>query len=357
MVNPSFWYGKSVFVTGHTGFKGSWLTYWLHQLGANITGYSLDPEPQHKLFQDLGISKKLTDCRGNICNLEDLSGALKNSEPDIVIHLAAQSIVRTSFQRPLSTIETNVLGTATLLQACRSISSIRAVLIVTSDKCYENVGATRPYNENDALGGHDLYSASKACAEIISQAYRASFYQGHDKVGVATARAGNVIGGGDWAKDRIVPDAIRAFRENNILKIRNPDAIRPWQHVLEPLSGYLSLAEHLYTDPESFSSSWNFGPHLNDTVSVASLCDVLVNHYGGETTWEFEQPQNPPPEAALLRLSIDKANAHLTWSPKWNLQSAVKHTIDWYKADHRKEDLHSITKQQILRYQSYSDDH
>ena len=303
MVNPNFWKSKNVFVTGHTGFKGSWLTYWLHQLGANITGYSLDPEPQHKLFQDLGISKKLTDCRGNICTLEDLSGALKNSEPDIVIHLAAQSIVRTSFQRPLSTIETNVLGTATLLQACRSISSIRAVLIVTSDKCYENVGQDRPYKEGDALGGSDLYSASKACAEIVSQAYRTSFFQGHDKVGVATARAGNVIGGGDWAKDRIVPDAIRAFRKNKILKIRNPDAIRPWQHVLEPLSGYISLLEQLYTDPQSFSSSWNFGPHSSDAVSVASLCNMLVDYYGDGVNWEFDPPENPPPESALLRLS------------------------------------------------------
>jgi len=357
MVNPNFWNGKNVFVTGHTGFKGSWLTYWLHQLGANMVGYSLDPEPHHQLFQALDISKKLTDCRGNICNLEDLSAALRTSNPDIVIHLAAQSIVRTSYHRPLATIEANVLGTAVLLQACRSISSIRAVLIVTSDKCYENIGRDRPYKEGDALGGSDLYSASKACAEIISQAYRTSFFEGHDKVGVATARAGNVIGGGDWAKDRIVPDAIRAFRRNKILKIRNPDAIRPWQHVLEPLSGYISLAEHLYADPQNFSSSWNFGPHLSDAVSVASLCNVLVDRYGYGATWEFEQPQNAPHEAALLRLSIDKVNVHLAWQPQWNLQHAVEHTIDWYQADERNEDLPTLTTQQILQYQNCVADH
>ncbi len=350
MLSPDFWRNKRVFITGHTGFKGSWLAFLLHQLGAEVTGYALDPKPDCDLFSKLGISKKVHDLRGDVCDLAAISRALEESEAEIVLHLAAQSIVRVSFDKPLETMATNVLGTANLLQGCRRVCSLKSLVIVTSDKCYKNVGTCREFSENDPLGGHDLYSASKACAEIISEAFRFSFYGANPPIGVATARAGNVIGGGDWAPDRIFPDAIRAFNEGNALEVRNPNAVRPWQHVLEPLSGYLLLAERLYVDPQKFSSAWNFGPTSEDTVSVGDLCDLIVKFYGGKSRWLFHNDREAPPEAVTLRLSTEKAFRKLNWTPKWNLNAAVKRTVDWYKADKEGRDIRTLTQRQIAQY-------
>ncbi len=350
MLSPDFWKDKRVFITGHTGFKGSWLAFLLQQLGAEVTGYALEPKPDCDVFSKLGVSKKVRDLRGDVCDLTEISRALEESEAEIVLHLAAQSIVRTSFDKPLETIATNVLGTATLLQACRSITSLRSLVMVTSDKCYRNVGKPTPFSEIDALGGHDLYSASKACAEVVSEAFRHSFFTRDSVVGVATARAGNVIGGGDWAKDRILPDAMRAFNRNKVLEVRNPNAIRPWQHVLEPLSGYLLLAERLYVDPQKFSSAWNFGPNSEDTISVGALCDLIVKFYGGKSRWQFHNDGEAPPEAATLRLSTEKAFLKLNWAPKWNLNTAVKRTVDWYKVDKAGQDVAALTQRQIAQY-------
>ena len=353
MLSPDFWKGKRVFLTGHTGFKGSWLSFLLHHLESNVTGYALDPTPDSDVFEKLGIAEKVQDLRGDVRDLAHISTALETSQPEVVLHLAAQSIVRTSFDQPLETISTNALGTANLLEACRSVSSLRSLLIVTSDKCYKNTGESTPFSEADPLGGNDLYSASKACTEIISEAFRVSFFERKSLVGLATARAGNVIGGGDWARDRILPDAIRAFNENKVLKVRNPTAIRPWQHVLEPLSGYLLLAECLYNDPHKFSSSWNFGPNPEDSVPVGALCDLIIKAHGGGASWQTQNEAGAPPEAPSLRLSTEKALRELRWAPRWNLESAVARTIEWYIAARAGENVAALTQNQIAEYLGY----
>jgi len=350
-IRKDFWRERSIFITGHTGFKGAWLVFWLQQLGAKVTGYALNPEPHQSLFSTLIDSSSIEDIRGDIRDFSRLSSAISKTRPEIIIHLAAQSLVRSSYEQPLETLMTNVIGTANLLEASRSNDSLRSVLIITSDKCYKNQESLRPYKESDSMGGHDPYSASKGCAELVTSAFRNSFFKNDSAIGIATARAGNVIGGGDWSKDRIIPDAIRAFSRGRRLIVRNPKAMRPWQHVLDPLSGYLRLVERLHAQPELFSSGWNFGPLIADTIAVEKLCNLLVKTYGENVSWMSDEKADAPHEATLLSLDITKAQDLLDWTPCWNLSSALEHTINWYKCAQTGGDLLRLSKSQILEHQ------
>ncbi len=349
----NFWKDRRVFITGHTGFKGSWLTLWLNQLGAKITGYSLNPLPDQTLFTELNLSEKITDLRGDITDNKKLQDALTRSSPEVVIHMAAQSLVRESYRSPVDTLRTNVIGTANLLESIRHVDSARAVLIVTSDKCYKNTEKLGAYIEGDPLGGHDPYSASKACAEIVASSYRDSFFSANNEAstGIATARSGNVIGGGDWAKDRLIPDAMRAFAEGQPLTIRAPTATRPWQHVLEPLSGYLLLCKKLWDEPKKYSGAWNFGPDPDGIMSVEHVVSRLVDLYGYGACWHHEIPSNHMHEAELLSLNITKAREKLGWSPRWNLELTLMETVDWYQQKTLgQSSIAEITIQQIRRY-------
>lgn len=335
-LRPAYFRGRNVFVTGHTGFKGSWLSLWLSKMGANIFGYSLQPDtiPNNytvSLVRDLLSEEIIAD----ICNKQSLFNAIKKTEPDYIFHLAAQPLVRDSYKYPIKTFETNVIGSLNVLEGLRELEQPCTVIMVTSDKCYENKWQVWGYRENDPLGGHDPYSASKAAAEIAISSYRQSFFplEELDKhgVGIATVRAGNVIGGGDWAKDRIIPDAVRALSKGETISVRNPSAIRPWQHVLEPLYGYLTLAAKISEskNPE-FCSAWNFGPFYNDECTVSNLMDLFCDNWDC-ANWSHTNLSNAPYEASILRLSIDKAIQKLGWSPRWNLSGAVKRTVAWYK--------------------------
>jgi len=351
--NNAFWEGKKVFLTGHTGFKGSWLAFWLQKLGANVTGYALSPTIQQSLFHQLGLHSSMTDYRGDITNLLQIKSALTEIKPQILIHMAAQSLVSESYRSPVHTYSTNVMGTVNVLEAARSIDSIRAILIVTSDKCYENTDIARPYKETDPLGGRDPYSSSKACTELVTQAFRESFYLNSLPIGIgiATARAGNVIGGGDWANDRLSPDAMRAFFKRVPLLVRFPDAIRPWQHVLEPLAGYLLLVERMWDDPHGFSSSWNFGPEQQDITTVSELCDLLVDKFGLGAVWNLDSPSETSfHEAKNLYLDVTKAKNHLGWRTKWELDTAVANTVEWYKLHNANGCLTKLTLRQIDEY-------
>mgnify|MGYP001197626854 FL=1 len=351
--SDNFWRNRRVFITGHTGFKGSWLTLWLNQLGAKITGYSLNPLPDQTLFTELNLSKKITDLRGDISNITKLQDALTSSSPEVVIHMAAQSLVRESYRTPISTLNTNIIGTANLLESIRHVDSVRAVLIVTSDKSYKNTGKLSAYIESDHLGGHDPYSASKACAEIVASSYRDSFFSANNgaSAGIATARSGNVIGGGDWAKDRLIPDAMRAFAQGQPLIIRAPTATRPWQHVLEPLSGYLLLCKKLWDEPKKYSGAWNFGPDPSGIMPVEHVVSRLVDLYGHGACWHHEISSNHMHEAELLSLNISKAREKLGWSPRWNLELTLMETVDWYQQKVLGQtSVSEVTIQQIQRY-------
>jgi CDP-glucose 4,6-dehydratase len=353
-MNPEFWRKKRVFLTGHTGFKGSWLSMWLQSLHAQVIGYALAPPTQPNLFDLACLSKGMESIQGDILNLESLGRAIREHQPEIVFHLAAQSLVRRSYEDPIGTYATNLLGTVHLLQAVRDIPSVRAIIIVTTDKCYENRGDQRAYRETDRLGGADPYSDSKAAAELATAAFRKCFFsnQRHEpSVGLASARAGNVIGGGDWGIDRLIPDLVRAVIENNTLLVRNPLAVRPWQHVLEPLSGYLLLAEHLWQRPEEFSESWNFGPDEQGTVSVATILDSVREIWGAEMRWRVDDISHPE-EARYLRLDCTKARTKLGWKPLWNLHSALEATVQWYKAYQTRQELREMAESQILSYQT-----
>ena len=355
MIDPpdNFWRNKRVFITGHTGFKGSWLTLWLNQLGAQITGYSLDPLPDQTLFTELNLSEQITDLRGDITDITKLQGAITASSPEVVIHMAAQSLVRESYRAPINTLTTNIIGTANLLESIRHVDSVRAALIVTSDKSYQNTGQLSAYSEDDHLGGHDPYSASKACAEIVASSYRDSFFSPNNGIstGIATARSGNVIGGGDWAKDRLIPDAMRAFAQGQPLIIRAPTATRPWQHVLEPLSGYLLLCKKLWREPQKYSGAWNFGPDPSGIMPVEHVVNRLVDLYGHGACWHHEISSNHMHEAELLSLNISKARETLGWSPRWNLELTLTETVDWYKQKVLAQaSVLEVTIQQIQRY-------
>ena len=337
MVSP-FWQGRRVLITGHTGFKGSWLTLWLQSMGAQVAGYALIPHTSPSLFAAANIAEDITSVIGDIGDLARMKELFATHRPEIVLHLAAQSLVRASYQNPIGTYETNVLGTARVLEAVRSCDSVRAIVIVTTDKCYENREWVWPYRENDALGGHDPYSNSKACAELVTGAYRNSFFPieryAEHKVAIASARAGNVIGGGDSSADRLIADIIRAFQSGETLQIRNPKATRPWQHVLEPLRGYLALAENLYSHGAKFSGAWNFGPHYEDARSVEWIVDHLASrwalHAGQSPRWQIDSGTHPH-EAQMLKLDWTKASLELGWHPVLSLTEALDMTLDWYQ--------------------------
>ena len=348
MLTPEFWRGKRVFLTGHTGFKGSWLVCILSRLGAEVHGFALDPDDGPNLF-DLGNVAGLlaSDMRGDIRDAAVLEQALQAARPDIVFHLAAQSLVHASYEDPLGTLATNIMGTAHLFEGLRKIGNPAVVVNVTSDKCYENREWVWPYRENEPMGGKDIYSVSKGCAELLTTAYRQSFLADLD-IATATARAGNVIGGGDWADNRLIPDMVRAMADGQAPVLRAPDALRPWQHVLEPLSGYLMLAEHLAQKPDDFAEGWNFGPGPTDTRTVAYVVETFLNLSHSDLR-PVIQP-HAYKEAQILKLDSAKANAHLGWTPRWSIDQALSRTADWYRAHVEGQDMATFTMQQIGEY-------
>jgi CDP-glucose 4,6-dehydratase len=349
-LNQDFWRGKRVFVTGHTGFKGAWLSLALADMGAEVTGYALDPPTTPSLFDEAGVGGCIHDLRGDVTDLAALTAALSAARADIVLHLAAQSLVRPSYDDPVGTYATNVMGTAHLLEAVRQTRRARAVVCVTSDKCYENRETGQAYREDDAMGGYDPYSSSKGAAELVASAYRRSFFHpdrlSEHGVGVASVRAGNVIGGGDWAKDRLVPDLMRGFAAGRRPRIRFPEAVRPWQHVLEPIAGYMRVAERLYAGDATAAEGWNFGPAEADAQPVRVVADRLAALWGEGAGWdETGEPQ--PHEARHLALDCSKARARLGWSPYWDLEAGLARTVEWYKARKQGADIHAVTLSQI----------
>jgi CDP-glucose 4,6-dehydratase len=353
VVAAEFWRGKRVFLTGHTGFKGSWISLWLQSLGAELTGYALAADPG-SLFERASVAQGMHSIIGDIRDLHRLANAVKASQPEIVIHMAAQALVRASYEDPLGTLSTNVMGTAHVFEAVRQCPGIRAVVNVTSDKCYENREWLWGYRENEALGGHDPYSASKACAEIVGSAMRASYFPTLDYlthgVAIASVRAGNVIGGGDTARDRLIPDILTAFTTGRPVIIRYPKAIRPWQHVLEPLSGYLALAQMLHEFGPEYGESWNFGPHGNDMWPVAHIVDAMARRWGDGARWEVDAAAHPH-EAQTLRLDCSKAQQRLNWQPRWTLDHALDAIIDWQRAALKGADMRIVTLEQIKSWQ------
>lgn len=353
-VDPIFWRDKKVFLTGHTGFKGSWLSLWLASMGAEVTGYALAPNTDPSLYDVLSIGSLIKKSHiADIRNLATLRDAITEVKPDIVIHMAAQPLVRHSYAYPVETYETNVMGTVHLLDSLRSMDSVRATVIVTTDKCYENTEREEGYREGEPMGGHDPYSNSKGCAELVTAAYRHSYfseanYQAH-RHAIASARAGNVIGGGDWSEDRLIPDAIKAFENHQVLSIRNPLATRPWQHVLEPLSGYLVLAQALHQNGPKYMGAWNFGPRSQDAKPVKEVVDLLISKWGSPAAWEQDAGAHPY-EAHSLKLNISKARDQLGWSPKWSLDLAIDQIASWQQAYQSKRDMKAVTLTQIQSY-------
>ena len=344
----SFWRGKRVFLTGHTGFKGSWLSLWLQHLGAEVTGYALAPPTTPNLFGVAGVTTGMISIIADVRDLPTLQRAMQIAQPDIVIHMAAQPLVRLSYAEPVETYATNVMGTVNLLESVRQTPNVKGVVVVTTDKCYENKEWPWGYRENEPMGGHDPYSSSKGCVELVTAAYRTSFFQMHG-IGVATARAGNVIGGGDWAADRLVPDILRAFEKNQPAVIRHPQATRPWQHVLEPLGGYLSLAERLYADGQAYAEGWNFGPKDEDARSVKWIVENLARSWGNGASWQLDGGIHPH-EANYLKLDISKANDRLGWHPRWNLGTALEHITTWHQSWLRHDDMKQLCLGQVQQY-------
>jgi CDP-glucose 4,6-dehydratase len=353
-MNPTFWQGKNVFLTGHTGFKGGWLSLWLKLLGANVTGYSLNPSTNPNLFDCAQVADGMTSIIGDIRDSVALAKAIRKATPEIVIHLAAQPLVRRSYVDPVETYSTNVMGTVHLLEAVRQCSTVRAVVNVTTDKCYENKEWIWAYRENEPMGGYDPYSNSKGCSELVTSAYRNSFFNpekySQHGVAIATARAGNVIGGGDWAANRLIPDALAAFAQGNPVVIRSPRAVRPWQFVLEPLRGYLTLAERLYQDGAAFSDAFNFGPNANDAKSVEWVVSKLATFWGESASWKIDL-EGHSHEAMLLRLDISKAAFHLDWHPQLNIDEALQLTVDWVRGLKQGIDPQALSCSQISDYQ------
>ena len=345
-----FWNGKKVLVTGHTGFKGSWLTLWLQHMGAEVVGYALDPPIKRNMFDVSHIAQGITDLRSDVRELKLLRHCLDQHAPDIVFHLAAQALVRESYISPVETYATNVMGTVNVLEAIRHCPSVKSAIMVTTDKCYENKEWPWGYRECDPMGGHDPYSSSKGCAELAVAAYRRSFFEMSEKtIGVASVRAGNVIGGGDWAKDRLVPDIIGGLIEHNEILIRNPSAVRPWQHVLEPLRGYMMLAKRLYENPKEWSQAWNFGPRQEDAQPVSAVADLILELWGSGH-WINGAQHGAFHEANFLQLDCSKARHLLGWSPQFDLRAALQFTIEWYRAAAGGEDMRAFSLQQIDNY-------
>lgn len=351
-MNPSFWDGKKVLLTGHTGFKGSWISVWLQQLGAELVGYALSPPSNPSLFELADVASGMTSVESDIRDLDKLANVARRHQPDIVIHMAAQSLVRHSYDYPVETFATNVMGTVNLLEAVRRTDSVRVVLNITSDKCYENREWCWGYRENEPMGGHDPYSSSKACAELLTAAYRNSYFSGPaSRTLLASARAGNVIGGGDWAKDRLIPDIVRAFMANEPVTIRYPSALRPWQHVLEPLSGYLALVENLWEHGGEFAEGWNFGPNDADARPVMWIVDHMVKQWGAGAAYRLDEQPNPH-EANYLKLDCSMARQRLKWRPQLDLHTALEWVIDWYKACQQRQNMRQVTEDQIRTYQA-----
>jgi CDP-glucose 4,6-dehydratase len=345
-MNKPFWKGKRVFLTGHTGFKGSWLALTLNELGAEVTGYS-DKVPTNPSLFELARIKSLmkSDIRGDIRDFDNLKKAMKAADPEVVFHLAAQPLVRKSYLDPIETYSTNVMGTLNLLLASIEVISLKSIACITTDKCYENQEWIWPYRETDALGGHDPYSSSKACTEIVSASMRSSFLKSKG-INLATMRAGNVIGGGDWAVDRIIPDLVRAFQNKEKLEIRNPKAIRPWQHVMEPVIGYMTLAEKMNTEVE-FAEAWNFGPELQDCLSVEEVVNQILQSWDTHPGWKFTGDPKGLHEANVLKLDCSKAKVKLGWKPRMSLQESLNMTSDWYQAYFSQKDMKDVTLKQI----------
>jgi CDP-glucose 4,6-dehydratase len=348
-LNKTFWKGRSVFITGHTGFKGGWLSLWLSKLGAKVYGYSIEPPTKPSFFDVINLKNRIENSiKGDVRNLSQITDSLRIAKPSIIFHMAAQSLVRKSYSDPVETFSTNVLGTVNILEASRKIETVEAIINITTDKCYENRGRNKAYNENDRLGGHDPYSSSKACSEIVTSAYRNSFFK-KNKIKLASARAGNIIGGGDWAIDRLIPDFFRSIDNNSVLLIRSPQAVRPWQHVLDPLSGYLLLAEKLISSRNNFSESWNFGPEKSGAKTVTWIIDRLSKKFPG-AKWKKEN-SNQYHESKLLKLDISKAKKKLGWMPRWALETAIENTIQWYQAFQDNQNMQEFSMKQINVYQ------
>jgi CDP-glucose 4,6-dehydratase len=347
MIDSDFWQGKRVYLTGHTGFKGSWLSLWLSSMGVIVKGYALNPPTSPSLFNEAHIMDKIDSEIGDIRDLNQLKASMVKFNPDILIHMAAQPLVRLSYKEPLETYETNIIGTVKVLEAARSCTNLKSIVSVTTDKCYENKEWVWGYREDESMGGHDPYSSSKGCAELVSSAYRRSFMQ-EKNVGLATVRAGNVIGGGDWADDRLIPDILRAFEKNKPVTIRNPSSTRPWQHVLEPLSGYLVLAQALYEDSASYAEGWNFGPHDEDAKPVDWILNHMVSNWPG-ASWQLDQDAHPH-EAGYLKLDVSKAKAKLNWQPTWHLEHTLAKISHWHQAWLNQEDMQALCLQEINEY-------
>lgn len=354
MVDPKFWNGKNVFITGHTGFKGSWLCLWLHALGAEVTGYALKPPTDPSLFELCKIDEMVKSVIADVRDGKTLNKAMAGANPEIVIHMAAQPLVRDSYKVPAETYEINIMGTVNLFEAVRNCKTVKAVINVTTDKCYENREWIWGYRENEPLGGYDPYSSSKACSELVTSAYRNSYFNPADHqrhgVGIASARAGNVVGGGDWATDRLVPDCVRAVLKREKILVRSPRAIRPWQHVLEPLSGYLTLAQKLFEDGPHFSEAWNFGTDDADSKPVEWLVKYFCEQWGPDASYSIDTRSHPH-EAHYLKLDCSKSKAKLGWRPKWSLEKGVTSIVAWTRAYQERKDVRAVCLNQITEYQ------
>ena len=347
MIDRVFWQGKRVFLTGHTGFKGSWLSLWLASLGAEVKGYALNPPTSPSLFNEAKIDSVIDSQIGDIRDQDALYESMIEFNPDILIHMAAQPLVRYSYDAPIETYEVNVIGTAKVLEVARRCSNLKAIVNITTDKCYENDERSQGYKEDDPMGGHDPYSSSKGCAELVASAYRRSFLQ-EQGIGLASVRAGNVIGGGDWADDRLIPDILRSFEKSEPVIIRNPKATRPWQHVLEPLSGYLILAEKLYKNQKEYAEGWNFGPNEKDVKPVDWILNSMISKWPN-ASWQLDQNSNPH-EAGFLKLDIAKAESRLNWKPVWELSYTLKKIVEWHQAWLNREDMQAACLAEIEEY-------
>lgn len=346
-IAPEFWRGRRVFVTGHTGFIGGWLTLWLGSLGARVTGFSLEPPTEPNFFEAVGLDDGIDSLIDDIRDLRAISQAVTEADPEIVFHLAAQPLVRTAFHEPVHTFSTNVMGTVNLLEAVRRPAGIRAVVVFTTDKVYDNQEWVWGYRETDRLGGREAYGASKAASELVVDAYRESYLAGPDKaMGIATVRAGNVIGGGDWADERLIPDAIRAFTARQPLWVRNPDAVRPWQHVLDPVRGILLLAERLAAAPHDYTCPWNLGPAEDHAQPVAAIVDAMTRLWGDGARWATDQRRKPY-EARMLALNSARAAAALGWRTRWDVETALGRTVEWYRAYFAGADMRAFSLTQI----------
>lgn len=348
-MHADFWNGKRVLITGHTGFKGSWLALWLQSLGAEVSGLALAPPTSPSLFEQAGVADGMTSVLGDIRDFDNVRAALQRLQPQIVLHLAAQPLVRLSYREPVATFATNVMGTVHVLEAARAAGSVRAVVNVTTDKCYENREWAWGYRENEPMGGHDPYSSSKGCSELVTAAYRSAFMAAAG-IAVGSGRAGNVIGGGDWAQDRLVPDALRAFEAGRPVVLRHPQSTRPWQHVLEPLDGYLTLAERLFSDGARFAEGWNFGPAEDDVQPVQWIVERLAAGWGPGAAWQHRPEPGAVHEAHWLKLDTAKARQALGWQPRWRLAHALQQTVHWHRAWLRGEPARALCLAQIAQY-------